>query len=219
MTRRLWIVFPLVLPLFLLVACDGRPRKTVDPAPVPASGSPNAETPRVAVLEVHVTDAGTGKPITHCGIVGWDEGRTFTEVTPSGYDVAADGVHRFELTPMSGRVRLAADGYSETWSKRFRLRAGTTERLAVSMNRLSRLVVTVVETDGSPVKEGTLLLKGPDLLRTLVVENGVVDQRVDPGRVRLVVDPRFMEGYEPHSQWLTLSPGERTELTLRVKRR
>lgn len=113
---------PVVCALALLLgACSGRTRP-----PDVAKGP--------GVLEVHVTDAVTGAPIPRCDIVGYDEGGRLTEVMPSPNDRAApDGVHRFEHEAMRGRVRLAATGYGETWTRVVSVRPGATTRVAVAM--------------------------------------------------------------------------------------
>lgn len=140
-----------------------------------------------------------------------------SEVTPSGDNVAVDGLHRFVVPPNLRRVRLAAPGYSETWSGSAEVAAGQAKSLAVSMSPLSRLVVRVVQTDGAPIPNGgALLLKGPDRIDTMIVKSGLADEQVDAGTVDVRVDPDFLPGYSRTSKRVTLMPAQRTDLTLEV---
>lgn len=172
-----------------------------------------------ATLEARVRDARTGAPISRCSVVGRRTAGRIEEVMPSGDHVAADGVHRFEVPPMVGRVRLSADGYGETWTDEVRLAAGETTAVEVPLVPLSRLVVEVVERDGTRVRSGTLRLYGRDLDATLIVRDGVADGPVDADEVLVVVDPEFMPGFAPREQRVALRPGERTDARLVVERR
>jgi hypothetical protein len=205
--------------LLLLAACH---RPTTDLLP----SEPFDPSILGGTLEIEVTDAKTGAPIPRCVVVGWDAGDVLTEVTPSldGHRVAPDGRHRFAVPRGVCRVRLAAHGYSETWSGDASVAAGRTQALAVAMEPLARLVVRVVETDGAPVAEGTLLVTGvdpmgADRIETLSIRSGLADQLVDAGRVAVEVDPTFLPDYVPQQAPATLRPGERTDLTLTVVRR
>lgn len=175
--------------------------------------------PPSATLRVRVRDALTGKPVERCNLVGTRSAGQVQAITPSADDVATDGVHRYEISPLVGRVRLAAEGYRETWSDDVRLSAGETKDLLVDLEPLGRLVVAVSEDDGAPVASGTLLLTGPDLEATSIVKAGVADGRIDAGEITIVVDPEFMPGYAPQARLVVVRPGERTDVRLQVTRR
>ncbi len=168
---------------------------------------------------VRATDARTGAPLETCDLVGLRTSRVISSRTPSGPNVAADGVHRFRVRPMRGWLKLGAPGYSETWSPEVRLDAGGTASLAVALEPLGRLVVIVVDDAGAPLKEGTLLVLGRDFEQAIGVKDGVADARLDAGERVVTVDVDRMPGYEPFELPIVIRPGEQTNARLQVARR
>jgi hypothetical protein len=199
--------------LAALAACGG------DESPSGGGSSPPTGA-KTATWIVRVTDRVTGEPIRAANIVGYRTETGTSEVTPSQDHVAPDGVHRYSIPPFRGRVRLAAEGHTETWSEPIDVAPGETKSSAVAMAPLARIVVEVVAVDGSKVNEGVLFLTGADgeVQGSLTVKDGVADSEWDAGTYRLVVDPDGMKGFAPQDREVVLAPGKRTDLRLELVR-
>ena len=168
---------------------------------------------------MRVRDAWTGAPIEVCDLVGSKTAQALTMYTPSGPNVAPDGVHRYRVRPMVGRLRFDAPGSSSAWTDPVRIDAGSAPTMSLEMQPLGRLVVTVVEADGRPLKEGSLLVVGRELETTIVVKDGVADAAVDAGELLVIVDPDFMPGFVPAEEVVVTHPGRRANVRLEVERR
>lgn len=199
-----------LLVLLVASACD---RQGQAPG-VPGGGKPasESETPQ---LVLQVRDSESGSPVLRCSIVGYRRGAELSSVTPRGPNVAADGNHHFTLVPGTTRVKIGADGYSESWSEPFVVSPGREVSLSMSLRPLAHLVVHVRSTDGKAVQAGTLLLLGnDDFEQALNVKDGLIDMRVDAVRGALVVDPESMPGFRPGERPIQLQPGKLTEVTV-----
>jgi hypothetical protein len=165
---------------------------------------------------VRARDARTGAPLEVCDLVGMRTARTIVSMTPSGPNVAADGVHRYRVRPMAGHLKLGAPGYSETWTPDVRVEAGGTTSVSVALAPLGRLVVVVVDDAGVPLKEGTLVVWGREFEQAIAVKDGVADVRIDAGERVVVVDPERMPGFEPFELPVVIRPGESTNARITV---
>ncbi len=168
---------------------------------------------------VRASDAQTGAPLEVCALVGMRTRRTIVAMTPSAPNVAADGVHRYRVRPMAGHLKLNAPGYSETWTPDVRVASGETTSVAVALEPLGRLIVTVVDGDGAPLPRGTLVVLGREFEQTILVKDGVADVRIDAGERVVSVDPDQMPGFEPFELPVVIRPGEATTARLTVTRR
>ena len=137
-----------------------------------------------------------------------------SSVTPRGPTVAADGNHHFALVPGTTRVKIGAEGYSESWSDPFVVSPGREVTLSMSLRPLAHLVVHVRSTDGKAVQSGALLLVGNDFEQALNVKDGLIDMQVNAIRGALVVDPESMPGFRPGERPIQLQPGKLTEVTV-----
>ncbi|MFO0934149.1 MAG: hypothetical protein U1E39_15785 [Planctomycetota bacterium] len=189
-------------------ACRHAPMESAEPV-----AFPDGE------VVVRVRDARSGAPLEVCDLVGMRTGRTISAVTPSAPNVAADGVHRYRVRPMAGRLKLGAPGYSETWTPDVRVASGETTSVAVALEPLGRLIVTVVDGDGEPLKEGTLVVWGREFEQAISVKNGVADVQIDAGERVVSVDPDQMPGFEPFELPVVIRPGEPTTARIPVARR
>ena len=204
-TRKGWwptVVFGLALPW------GGCQRAAVEPVPQ-ADGE----------VVVRARDARTGAPLAACDCVGMRTSWTISSFTPSAPNLAADGVHRYRVRPMRGRLKLAAPGYSETWTPEVQVESGGTTSLSLALEPLGRLVVTVVDRAGEPLKEGTLLVLGRASEQAIAVKDGVADVQIDAGELTVVVDPDVMPGFAPAEIVVDVQPGQRTAARLELERR
>ncbi len=170
-------------------------------------------------MEIRVRDAQTGTAIERCDLVGSRTATSISSQTPSAPNVSADGVHRYRVPPMRGRLKLRASGYSETWTEEVQVEAGTTTSLSLALVPLGRLVVTVVEPDGRPLRDGTLIVVGRAFEQAIGVKDGKADVWLDAGEYVMGADPDSMPGWESFEESVAIRPGERTDAQLRVTRR
>jgi hypothetical protein len=181
---------------------------------------------RGGVAVIRAVDAGTGEPIPDQMYYGIRfafrkedvDRRPHVEVDWRGTPEVPDGVRRNDLAAGWWRLRLEADDYRPTWTPRFRVEEGKTTDLTVRMLLSNRLRVTVLEPDGTPCADGTLVIRGPRYLQAMHVSDGVGETSVHRDTIQVSVDPRMMEGYRPWTRTVEMSYGETTEVTVRLER-
>jgi hypothetical protein len=185
-----------------------------------------ASRDRLGVAAIRAVDAGTGEPVTDQQYYGCRfalkredvDRRLHTEVDWMDQPPVPDGVRRHDLAEGWWRLRLEADGYRNTWTPRFRVERGKTTEFTVRMLRANRLLATVLEPDGSPCADGTLIIRERDRLGARPVKDGVVDALVHDDEVTIAIDPRFMEGYRAWSRKVEMSYGTTTRVTVRLRK-
>ena len=79
--------------------------------------------------------------------------------------------------------------------------------------------MTVVDGDGEPLKEGTLVVWGREFEQAISVKDGVADVQIDAGERVVSVDPDRMPGFEPFELPVVIRPGEPTTARITVARR
>ena len=207
--RSMWSMCGLAIVLVWgTTACRHAPMESAEPV-----AFPDGE------VVVRARDARTGAPLEVCDLVGLRTGRTIVAVMPSAPNVASDGAHRYRVRPMAGRLKFGAPGYSETWTPEVRVASDETTSMAVALEPLGRLIVTVVDGDGEPLKEGTLVVWGREFEQAISVKDGVADVQIDAGERVVSVDPDRMPGFEPFELPVVIRPGEPTTARITVARR
>jgi len=226
----------LALTAILLLACSAEPPPATPPEETPAADElpefvnwTDEESEALSTnlkpgwLVLTVRDAATGEPIPDSYYYGMKfafEKRLVGRHLHREVDFfgrrppVPDGVYRWKLASGWHQLRLEADDHWRTWTPVFQIEEGVETKLTVDLHANVRLKVTVIDADGSPLKEGWVTVEMNELRGSIQIENGVGELWVEDDEVTLSVGKRNLKDYQEQSIAMKLTPGIVNEATI-----
>ena len=229
----------LALLCILLPACSGEPPPEVPPELAAKEAPATEEVPKFVnwteeesaawrsgakpgTLVLTVRDSATGEPITDSHYYGMKFAFEKRLVAPHPHievdsfkkHYSEDGVYRYEFASGWHQLRLEADDHWRTWTPVFRIEEGKETKLTVDLHANVRLKVTVIDADGSPLKDGWVTVRMNTLLGSVHIENGVGELWIEDDEVTLSVGKMNLEDYQEQSITMKLTPGIVNEATI-----
>jgi hypothetical protein len=178
-------------------------------------------------LVLDVLDEETGAPVTDWWYYGVKysleesgvDAKIHTEVDFFGErPEAPDGHRRIALSAGWYRLRLEADGYRDTWTRRFRIDKGEDTAFSMTLLEANRLRVKVFDENGEPLEDGALLVEGENRKGAFSIHDGVGEDLMYDDEVVLHVGRVFLEDYAPQTIKVKLERGRVNEVTVHLKR-